>query len=299
MKTTFVVLHYITIVDTRECVRSLIDNVEGDFDIVVVDNGSNDGSGIDLEFEFKDYQNIHIIISEKNLGFASGNNLGYQFAKHELKSDFIVLINNDTLVNQKNFIKVINNKYTEHKFHILGPDILSLSDNKHQNPHFSQTKRYSKRGMVGLIVKYTISHLLIWLKLDDILRSMKDKLLLNRSRNKRYKAMHTEEHKNVMLHGCCLIFSKEYIQKYNGLYDKTFLYMEEDILFYIARKEKLLTMYSPDILIYHKEDSSTNAIVKAGRQKRLFIYKHHRKSAIEFLKILFNDNVYRSRMINL
>lgn len=36
--------------------------------------------------------------------------------------------------------------------------------------------------------------------------------------------------------------------------------MEEDILFYIAWKERLKVLYSPNIEILHKEDSSTNAL---------------------------------------
>ena len=40
----------------------------------------------------------------------------------------------------------------------------------------------------------------------------------------------TVDQLDVQLHGAFLIFSENYINTFNGLYNKTFLYMEEDIL---------------------------------------------------------------------
>jgi GT2 family glycosyltransferase len=291
MKSIFVILHYLTIIDTIECIQSILNNVEGDFDIVVVDNGSNDGSGLELEAKYRGVQNIHIIISKTNSGFARGNNIGYQYAKQRLNPDFIILLNNDTLVTQKHFIEIIEKKYIQHEFDILGPDIHSLVDNTHQNPHNKPLKEYSKSYLLALFIKFLASFLLIYLKVDSVFKRKKRNTSMSEHK------IYNMEQKDIMLHGCCLIFSRHYINKYNGLYDKTFLYMEEDILFYIAQKEGLLTMYSPDIFIEHKEDSSTNAFVKVGRQKRLFIYKHHLKSSLEFLKIVYNNNLYKSRII--
>src|SRR5690606_16799582 len=55
------------------------------------------------------------------------------------------------------------------------------------------------------------------------------------------------QYEGVVLHGACMIFDPVYVRKYTGLYSNTFMYMEEYILNYIAEKENLKIVYSPDI----------------------------------------------------
>lgn len=58
-------------------------------EIIIVDNASTDGSGVFLISEFP---GVHLIQSDKNIGFTGGNNLGAKFAKGRL----LLLLNNDT-----------------------------------------------------------------------------------------------------------------------------------------------------------------------------------------------------------
>lgn len=44
------------------------------------------------------------------------------------------MINNDTLIKQKDFIDILIGKYKVSKYGVLGPDVISLIDNGHQNP---------------------------------------------------------------------------------------------------------------------------------------------------------------------
>lgn len=72
-----------------------------DFEIIIVDNNSSDGSVEYLKENF-DLDKIRIIESEINSGFAGGNNLGYKYCKGE----FVVLLNNDTKV-EKDWLKFL------------------------------------------------------------------------------------------------------------------------------------------------------------------------------------------------
>lgn len=88
-----------------------------------------------------------------------------------------------------------------------------------------------------------------------------------------------------------MIFSPEYFKLYNGFYENTFMYMEEDILYYIVKRDKLKILYNPNIVIYHKEFLSTDCLdIKAFKSRR-FRYKNVIKFCIEFLKLIHKDKV--------
>lgn len=265
MKVTFVILHYLAVEDTIECARSIIDNIkstEHEVDIVIVDNASPNHSYEVLENKFSHIRNVSVIQNQQNLGFAKGNNVGYQYAKYQLKSDFIILLNNDTILSQDDFVDVLVDKYKEKKYSVLGPDIIA-ADGYHQNPGNKQS--WSLKELIIYRFKKRIRLLLSYLHLDDIATSA----------IKHTKTVYRTETlvgdvENTILHGACLIFSPLYVKRFDGLHDETFLYMEEDILKLYADFYGFLMLYSSDIRIYHKEDAATNMVpLKSSEKTRL------------------------------
>lgn len=73
----------------RECLRSVLLN--NPLEVIVIDNGSTDGTVEIIEREFPE---IILIKSPKNLGYGAGNNLGVRYAKGK----YIVILNPDTKV---------------------------------------------------------------------------------------------------------------------------------------------------------------------------------------------------------
>lgn len=71
-----------------ECLESLFAQSHRDLEVIVVDNGSNDGS-LDLLRAFGD--RIRLIANRENRGFAGGANQGIRAAR----GDYIALLNND------------------------------------------------------------------------------------------------------------------------------------------------------------------------------------------------------------
>ena len=283
MRVVFVILHYITYDDTNECIQSLIQNMIYDnYGIVVVDNGSQNHSYEKLKEQFFNNERVHFLCNDSNLGFAKGNNVGYMYAKEKMKADFIILLNNDTL-------------------NILGPDILSIVDGQHQNPQ--RTKPFEINKISSIIYKLTLKLWLNRLNLESTYITIKEMY-------KKYCSVEDNRNgydsnlqwgkvkKNVQLHGACLIFDPQYVKKYNGLYSKTFMYAEEDILLYIAQKENLKVLYSPALQIYHKEASATNQIFTKSKSKREFIYYHSRNSLKEILKMEKNNKIYKNDIID-
>jgi GT2 family glycosyltransferase len=78
-----------------------MDQTSNDYEVIVVDNGSQDES---VEFVRSTFPNVKMIENYRNLGFSQGNNVGIQHAA----GDFVILLNNDTVV-REDFVEVLEN----------------------------------------------------------------------------------------------------------------------------------------------------------------------------------------------
>lgn len=281
MNIVYVILHYLAGQDTVECVESIINaslESEHNISIVVVDNGSTNDSYDFLKKKLGNNDKVMLLHSEENLGFAKGNNIGFRYAKHQLKADFIVMLNNDTILSQKDFNEVLVRKYEQKKFAVLGPDIIT-ADGYHQNPGSKQS--WSLKELKVYRLKKRIRLLLTYIGLDS---SLGEALAKNKEVY-RDKALQ-EDVENTILHGACMIFSPHYITRFEGLNDGTFLYMEEDILKMYADYYGFTMIYSSELKIFHKEDAATNMIMENRNKKNRWKYKQLINSSKVCSKIL-------------
>ena len=77
----------------ERCLNSLLDQSYSNFEVIMVDNGSSDNS---LQILKEYVPQIKLILNDKNLGFAGGNNVGIK----EASGEFIVLFNNDAIADK-------------------------------------------------------------------------------------------------------------------------------------------------------------------------------------------------------
>ncbi len=274
MNIVYVILHYMAGKDTVECAESIMKATEESVhntSIVIVDNGSTNDSYDLLQKQFNNNDRVVLLHSDENLGFAKGNNIGFRYAKYDLKADFIVMLNNDTVLSQKDFNEVLVRKYEEHEYAVLGPDIVT-ADGYHQNPGNKQS--WSLNELKKDRLKKRIRLMLTYVGLDSSLGNA-----LAKNKTVYRKDTLKEERENTILHGACMIFSKNYINQFDGLNDGTFLYMEEDILKLYADYYGFVMLYSPELAIFHKEDAATDMIVKSENKKNRWKYKQLIKSS--------------------
>ena len=85
----------------KKCLESLIKIRDLDFEIIVSDNGSSDGS---VEMVSSEFGKVKLIENGKNLGFAKGNNA----ARKYVKSDYVLFLNSDTVVNRSALVKTVD-----------------------------------------------------------------------------------------------------------------------------------------------------------------------------------------------
>jgi len=83
------------LVYTRLCLESLLANTDyPDYEVVVVDNGSTDGTAAYLRGLARYYPHVRVVCNDNNCGFAPASNQGLALAT----GDVLVLLNNDTIV---------------------------------------------------------------------------------------------------------------------------------------------------------------------------------------------------------
>jgi GT2 family glycosyltransferase len=111
--------------DTLACVASLLKAGAAAEQVLVVDNGSNDGSPQALRERFGPA--LRVIASEQNLGFAGGANLGIRHALDQ-GAEWIFILNNDTVVDTAVFVEWERAAQNNPGYAIISPLILYYSD---------------------------------------------------------------------------------------------------------------------------------------------------------------------------
>ena len=284
-KIGFVILHYQVIDQTIKCIQSIIKKIDTtNYEIIVVDNGSTNMTGKILQDKYAKFKKIHIILNHDNLGFSKGNNIGFKYAKIILKCDFIAMLNNDTYLIQNDFFSVIKKEYKYSGFAVMGPKILLRNNEICTMDGKLITLKEEKKYLRNLKVKLFLNYI----NLDRIILKIKRKKS-EKKENYEYLNMRRE---NVVLHGCALIFSPKYIEKFDGLDEKTFLYREEEFLYIKLMKNNMLSVYNPKLMIFHNEAISTGKIGKNSRLKNRFVYKKLIEANEIFIKELKNNEVF-------
>lgn len=119
-----IIVHYRGREMLRRCLDSLLDTNYDSFRVVLVDNGSRDGS---VEFVKKlNGDLVDVIRSEENLGFVGGNNL----ALPQVKSKYVALLNDDTVVAPDWLKRLVNVANNDPSIGACQPKLLSLSNPK-------------------------------------------------------------------------------------------------------------------------------------------------------------------------
>lgn len=118
-KVFIIVLNWNGHQDTIECIHSIRKINYPRYEIVIVDNGSTDGSEKILRRSFPD---IKLIQTGENLGFAEGNNVGIRYAL-ENGADYAVILNNDTTVDANFVTELVNAAESDRSIGIVSSKI--------------------------------------------------------------------------------------------------------------------------------------------------------------------------------
>ena len=267
-----VILNYIAYQTTIETMNSFLKQDKDGFDIkyVIVDNASPNNSYDELKIKYEDYSNIFVIKTEKNLGFAKGNNYGYKELTKHFTPDFVIVSNDDIVLPEDKLFSWISKTFEKYHYAVIGPDVYSVNGKFHQSPLRNKTRdlnklKKEKKSLFISIIKSYVKHMIRYSTYTGIPKWSND--------------LYHSFSEELTLHGSFQIFSKKYFEAYELPYDSsTFLYMEEDILKLRCDKKNLKMVYDPSYHINHLQAVSTNMINSNASKKELFRYKNLLKS---------------------
>lgn len=205
---------------TCELLESLKKITYKNIEIIVVDNGSKEDSQNNM---LKKYDFIKLIRSQKNLGYAGGNNLGIKAAKGE----YCLFINNDTEVDSGFIEPLVECFEKDTTIGMVSPKIKFF--------HSPDTIQYAGYSPMN---QFTLRQELIGYHRVD--NGQFDKGGVTHS-----------------IHGAAMMVPMKIIKKVGMMAEVYFLYYEEHDWSFRIKKAGYKTVYQPASLVFHKESIST------------------------------------------
>jgi len=239
-KVFIVVLNWNGFGDTLECLKSLdklqITNYK--LQIVVVDNNSSDGSVEKLrKLNFSQFE-LEILENNENLGFAEGNNVGMDWAI-EHGADWVMILNNDTIVDRDLVVSLMKVAKKEKKVGILSPKIyFSKGFEFHK-------KRYQKSELGGVI----------WYAGGEM--DWNNVYGRNRGVDEVDNGQYDEVSEIDFATGACMMISTKALKVVGGLDRRYFMYLEDVDLSLRMKKKGWQVLFVPDARLWHKVAQSS------------------------------------------
>lgn len=216
--------------DTAKCVESCRELTYVNFHILVVDNGSTDGSETNLRKKFSD---IDIIQTGRNLGFSGGNNVGIRRAL-EQDADFVWLLNNDTIVDPACLARMVQ----------------AMEAGDHV-------------GMVGSKIYYHDSPDTLWFAGGEV-DLEGGGLTRHIGKDEIDRGDYDTQKETAYLTGCSILARREMIDEIGLLEENYFLYFEDADWSLRAKQKGWKLMYQPEAILWHKEGAQTGKIHSEG-----------------------------------
>lgn len=208
----------------NKCIESVLRSTISDqLQIIVVDNASTDDSLKELREHWGENKQVQIIPLAENFGFSMANNEGIRLLTKQ-GIEYFLLLNNDTEIE---------------------PSTIEL-----------MVKSQKRTGAIVVpIILYADTPEIVWCaggEFSPII--MKPKQLgINKPDNPKFRISKYCEFGT----GCCILLTKEIVDKLGLLDERFFLYYEDTEYSFRAKKKEIPIWYCADAVVYHKVNGST------------------------------------------
>ncbi len=229
---------------TKECILSLQKLSYNPVEIILIDNNSTDGSGERLHEMFP---TIIFQRNTENLGFAGGNNIGIKIAL-DRGADYIMLLNNDTIVEKDLIQPLINRAKTDLKTGFQSCKIYLYT---YPNQLWYAGAAFNTHKALG-----------------------RHRGILEEDNNQYDTIEETD-----MATGCMMFASRSVIEEIGLLDENLFIYFEDADWCLRARAHGYHNIYNPSVKIWHKVSVTSKIdspfyLYFTMRNKIIFLRKH-------------------------
>lgn len=231
--------------DTLECIQSVLSQTYRNYDIIVVENGSPNNSYQALLQHLKRNQKITLLKSNKNLGYAKGNNLGIRYAKERLNADYVFVCNSDITFQPDLFETILKTNYKG--IGVISPTVYYPYGTK--QPVSLQTSSIYKT-----ILSTVTGIFAAWLMCLPLINKLVHLFHKDSQIEAAYPFNNEEFTYNIQ--GCSYFLTPAYFRYYQQLYPKTFLYWEEINLAVYLSKTGLKAIIVETSPVIHKDKKS-------------------------------------------
>jgi len=267
-KVSIIILNWNGLEDTIECLESLRKITYPNYEVIVVDNGSEGNDAQVLEEKFGDY--IHLIKNDKNYGFAEGANIGMRYALNNSAPDYVLLLNNDTVVDPEFLTEMVKVAETDPAIGVAGARIYSY-DHPDETQHFVKGKIDLWRGQAIPLLSIVA---------EKIKKRESNKEQLDQVREVDWVT------------GCCFLIKEQVLRNIGSLDESYFCYWEETDYCARASKAGYKIVYIPKVKVGHKLGRSTRKMpaftcYHVVRNRFYFMKKHATKGQYCIFLIYF------------
>lgn len=261
---TVVTVNFNTKKFTIDCIESVFASTKGiNFEMIVVDNASSDGSVAAIKKFKKDknLKDLRVVVSKKNLGFAGGNNLGIKKAD----SRYILFLNSDTVV-KNNVLSEMVTWMDEHDDVGVSSCALKNSDG-------------SMQGTGGYFP--SLIRVFSWMTIQDL--PLVDLIIkpfhpMKPKAGSAGSSFYTKKRQLDWVTGAFALVRKEVLDQVGGFDEEYHMYTEEVDLFYRIKKKGWKVYYLPQWSVVHFGGASSTAefpIIQEYKGIKRFYKKHY------------------------
>ena len=240
MKIFIVILNWNRVKDTIECLRSCekLKRGKAKLSLVLVDNASTDESQKKLKkLKFGNGEYVYIQ-NKENLGYAGGNNVGIRYALNN-KADYVIVLNNDTIVDKNLIYEFLKTARGYPKAGILTPKIYFAKGFEFHDDRY-------KKNELGKVLWYAGG------KIDwDNVYGM------NRGVDEVDKGQFDKEEEVDFATGTCMFMRSKALKQIGVFDEKYFMYLEDVDLCVRMRRVGWKVLYSPKGKLWHKVAQSS------------------------------------------
>lgn len=230
-KVAIIILNWNNKDDTINCLQSLEKLDYPNYNVIVVDNGSTDGSQDAVKKQFPE---VKLIELDKNYGFAKGNNIGIREAFKDKEVKYIFALNNDTVVHPDCLREMVRVAESDERIGMVQPKVM----------------RFDKKTIdtTGHIIRFG--------------------MVVDRGQGEPDIGQYDDKTDDIIgTCACACLYKREMLENI-GLFDESFItYYEDAELSWRAYKKVWKAKFVPNAIVWHKRKGTMKKLDIETRRK--------------------------------